>query len=104
MTACVRSLYTREMTVAMHDHAAASPVVSVNVIVCSSSLVTRGSLSAKRAWRQKLRLWRDKCRVAAVVAIVCTVVHELSVLCHGRDPREHGCEGKRPGPETLAVE
>ena len=34
---------------------------------------------------------------------VCTVVHELSVLCHGRDHREHGCEGKRPGPEMHAV-
>ena len=33
---------------------------------------------------------------------VCTVVHGLSVLCHGRDPREHGCDG-RPGPETHAV-
>ena len=34
---------------------------------------------------------------------VCTVVHEWSVPCLGRDPREHGCEGKRPGPETHAV-
>ena len=34
---------------------------------------------------------------------VCTVVHELSVPCLGRDHREHGCEGKRPGPETHAV-
>ena len=30
-------------------------------------------------------------------------MHEPSVLCLGRDPREHGCEGKRPGPETHAV-
>ena len=71
-TACVRSLYTREMSVAMREHAAASPGVSTgmngNAIVCSLSLVTRGSVSAGRAWRLRLRLWRDKCRVAAVVA------------------------------------
>ena len=35
---------------------------------------------------------------------VCTVVHALSVLCHVRDLRVRGCEGKRPGPETHAVE
>ena len=34
---------------------------------------------------------------------VCTVVHESSVLCLGRDPRVHGYEGKRPGLETHAV-
>ena len=67
VTACVRSLYTREMTVAMSDHAAASPVVSLNVVVCSLGVVTRRC--ARRAWRQRLRLWREKCRVAAVVAI-----------------------------------
>ena len=66
-TVCVRSLYTREMSVAMCEHAAASPVVSVNGIVCRMGLVTRGSLSARVAWRQRLRLWRNKCRVAAVV-------------------------------------
>ena len=67
-TACVRSLYTQEMTVAMHDHAAASPDVRMNEIACIMSLVTRRSLSARAAWRQRLRLWRAKCRVAAVVA------------------------------------
>ena len=69
VTACVRSLYTREMTVAMREHAAASPSMNVNAIVCSLGLVARGSLSARREWRQRLRLWRNKCRVAAVVAI-----------------------------------
>ena len=34
---------------------------------------------------------------------VYTVEHGLSVPCHGRDRRVHGCEGKRPGPETHAV-
>ena len=33
---------------------------------------------------------------------VYTVVHGWSVPCHGRDPREHGCEGERPGLETHA--
>ena len=66
-TACVRSLYTREMSVAMREHAAASPVVSVNAIECSLSLVARRC--ARAEWRQRLQLWRYKCRVAAVVAI-----------------------------------
>jgi len=67
-TACVRALYTWEMSVAMREHATVSPVVSMNV-VCRLSLVARGSMSARREWRQRLRLWRDKCRVAAVVVI-----------------------------------
>ena len=71
VTACVRSLYTREMSVAMREHAAASPGVSMNVngnvIECSLGVVTRRSVW--RAWRLRLRLWRDKCRVAAVVLI-----------------------------------
>ena len=104
VTVCVRSLYTREMSVAMCEHAAASPGVSVNAIVCSLSLVARRC--ARDEWRLRLRLWRAKCRVAAVVAIGTVpglhVVHGLSVLCHGRDPRVHGCDG-RPGPETHAV-
>ena len=65
-TACVRSLYTWEMTVAMREHAAASPGVSLNV-ECSLGVVPRRSVW--REWRRRLRLWRDKCRVAAVVAI-----------------------------------
>ena len=64
-TACVRSLYTREMTVAMSDHAAASPEVSLNV-ECSLGVVTRQCVWRER--RRRLRLWRAKCRVAAVVA------------------------------------
>ena len=64
--ACVRSLCTREMAVGMHEHVAASPGVNV---MCSLSLVTRGSVSARVAWRRRLRLWRHQSRVAAVVAI-----------------------------------
>ena len=67
VAACVRSLYTREMTVAMREHAAASPGVSVNVVECSLGVVTRRSVWVE--WRQRLRLWRYKCRVAAVVVI-----------------------------------
>ena len=68
-TVCVRSLYTREMSVAMCEHAAASPVVSMNGNgnVCSLGLVARRC--ARVEWRLRLRLWRAKCRVAAVVAI-----------------------------------
>ena len=66
VTVCVRSLYTREMTVAMSDHAAASPGVGMRVNVESSlGLVARRC--ARVEWR--LRLWREKCRVAAVVVI-----------------------------------
>ena len=94
VTACVRSLYTREMSVAMHDHAAASPGVSLNV-ESSLGVVTRRCVW--REWRQRLRLWRNKCRVAAVVAI------GTGPGLHGRArvvravprtrPRVHGCEG-----------
>ena len=67
-TACVRSLYTREMSVAMREHAAASPGVGMNgnLVECSLGVVTRRSVW--REWRQRLRLWRAKCRVAAVVS------------------------------------
>ena len=64
--ACVRSLYTREMAVGMHEHAAASPGMSLSV-ECSLGVVTRRCAWA--AWRLRLRQGRDKCRVAAVVAI-----------------------------------
>ena len=67
VTACVRSLYTREMTVAMREHAAASPGVSVNVVESSLGVDTRRFAWVE--WRRRLRLWRDKCRVAAVVPI-----------------------------------
>ena len=54
VTACVRSLYTREMSVAMHEHAAASPGVGLNVVECSLGVVTRRCVWA--AWRrQKVR-------------------------------------------------
>ena len=42
-TACVRSLCEREMSVGMHEHAAASPGVGVNVMECSLGVVTRRS-------------------------------------------------------------
>ena len=67
VTACVRSLCEREMAVAMHEHAAASPGVSVNLVECSLGVVTRRCAWVE--WRRRLRLWRDKSRVAAVVAI-----------------------------------
>ena len=45
VTACVRSLYTREMSVAMREHAAASPGVNVSMngslVECSLGVVTR---------------------------------------------------------------
>ena len=66
VTACVRSLYTREMTVAMHEHPAASPGMNGNVIECSLGVVTRRSVWNE--WRRRLRLWRHQCRVAAVVS------------------------------------
>ena len=87
VTACVRSLYTREMTVAMREHAAASPGAGMNgnVIECSLGIVTRRSVWAE--WRRRLRLWRDKCRVAAVVPIgpsrVYTAACGWSVPCNG---------------------
>ena len=67
-TAGVRSLCTREMSVGMREHVAASPGVN-GMVRCSMSLVTRGSLGMRVEWRRRLRLWRDKCRVTAVVAI-----------------------------------
>jgi len=49
-TACVRSLYAREMTVGMREHAAASPGVSVSVMECSLGVVTR-----RCAWVERRR-------------------------------------------------
>ncbi len=63
-TACVRSLYVREMTVGMSEHAAASPGVSV--MEWSLSVVTRRC--AWIEWRRRRRQV-DKGRVAAVVAM-----------------------------------
>ena len=106
VTACVRSLYTREMSVAMHEHAAASPGLNVNVM-CSLSLATRGSMSVRVAWRQRLRLWRAKCRVAAVVAIGTVPglhgrARVVRAVPRTRPPRAR-LRGLRPGPETHAV-
>ena len=106
-TACVRSLYTREMSVAMNEHAAASPVVSMSV-VCSLSLVARGSMGARAAWRRRLRLWRAKCRVAAVVAIGTVPglhgrARVVRAVPRTRPPRAR-LRGLRPGPETHAVD
>ena len=93
VTACVRSLYTREMSVAMHEHVAASPGVRLSV-ECSLGVVTR-----RCAWAEwRLRLWRDKSRVAAVVAIgTVPGLHgsvRWSVPCNARDPHVLGCEGE----------
>ena len=106
-TACVRSLYTREMTVAMCEHAAASPDVSLNGVMCGMSLVARGSVSARVAWRRRLRLWRHQCRVAAVVAIGTVPglhgrARVVRAVPRTRPPRARLRE-LRPGPETHAV-
>ena len=66
-TACVRSLCVREMSVGMHEHAAASPGVSLNGMECSLGVVTRRCALVE--WRRRLRQWRDKSRVAAVVSL-----------------------------------
>ena len=104
-TACVRPLYTREMAVAMHEHAAASPGVGVNEIVCSLGLVTRRC--ARVEWKRRLRLWRDKCRVAAVVAFATVPglhgrARVVRAVPRTRPPRAR-LRGLRPGPETHAV-
>ena len=104
-TACVMSLYTREMTVAMREHAAASPGMSVNVIECSLGVVTR-----RCAWRERrlrLRLWREKCRVAAVVVIgtgpgLHGRARVVRAVPRARPPRAR-LRGLRPGLETHAV-
>ena len=88
--------------------AAASPDVSLNRMMCSLSLVTRGSLSARRAWRLRLRLWREKCRVAAVVAIWTVPglhgrARVVRAVPRTRPPRARLRE-VRPGPETHAVD
>ena len=58
VTACVRSLYTREMAVGMHEHAAASPGVNGSLSVeCSLGVVTRRCVWRERRRRLRLRLW-----------------------------------------------
>ena len=64
-TECVRSLCVREMSVAIREHAAASP--GVNVMECSLGVVTRRCAWVE--WRRRLRQWRDKSWVAAVVSL-----------------------------------
>ena len=63
----MRSLYVREMSVGIHEHAAASPGVNVSLMECSLGVVTRRCAWVE--WRRRLRQWRDKDRVAAVVAL-----------------------------------
>ena len=63
-TACVRSLYEREMTVGMCEHAAASP--GVNMMEWNLSVVTRRC--AWLEWRRRRRQ-RNEGRVAAVAAM-----------------------------------
>ena len=64
-TACVRSLYVREMTVGMREHAAASP--SESDMVRYVSIVTRRC--AWIEWRLRRQQMRDKGRVAAVAVL-----------------------------------
>ena len=108
-TACVRSLYTREMSVAMREHAAASPGVSMNVngnvIECSLGVVTRRCVWRER--RLRLRLWRAECRVAAVVSFGTVPglhgsARVVRAVPRTRPPRARLRE-LRPGPETHAV-
>ena len=105
VTACVRSLCVREMTVAMREHAAASPGVSLNGIMCSLGVVPRRCAWVER--RRRLRQWRDKGRVAAVVAMGTVRVYMAasgrSVPCNARDPT---CSAARvrPGAGTHAVD
>ena len=89
-TACVRSLYEREMTVGMREHAAASP--GVNVMECSVSVVT--SRCAWVEWRRRRRL-REKSRVAAVVAM--GTVPGL----HGSGRAVHAVQRTRPPRARL---
>ena len=107
VTACVRSLYTREMSVAMHEHAAASPDVRMNVNVVESSLGVVTRRCVWRAWRQRLRLWRDKCRVAAVVAIgTVPGLHGRARVVRAMPrtrPLRARLRGLRPGPEMHVV-
>ena len=107
VTACVRSLYTREMAVGMHEHVAASPGVRINgnAIVCSLGVVTRRCVRRER--RLRLRLWRAKCWVAAVVAIWTVPglhgrARVVRAVPRTRPPRARLRE-VRPGPETHAV-
>ena len=85
-TACLRSLYVREMTVGMREHAAASPGVSV--MEWCLSVVTRRCAWVERRRRRQM----DKGRVEAI-AILGTApgLHgderEVRAVQHTRPPR-----------------
>ena len=93
--ACVRSLYVREMSVGMREHAAASPGVNVsgNVMECGLGIVTRRCAWGER--RRRLRQLRDKSRVAAVVLI--GTVPGL----HGSERVVHAVQRTRPPRARL---
>ena len=63
----MRSLCVSEMSVGMHEHAAASPGVNGSLMECSLGIVTRRCAWVE--WRLRLRQWRDKGRVVAVVSL-----------------------------------
>ena len=85
--ACVRSLYEREMTVGMREHAAASP--SVSVLEWCVSVVTRRCAWVE--WRRRRRQ-RDKGRVAAIAVLGTAPAlhggeHEVRAVLRTRPPR-----------------
>ena len=90
-TAYVRSLYVREMTVGMREHAAASP--GVNVMEWSLSVVTRRCAWVE--WRRRRRQTRDKSRVAAVVAL------GTAPDLHGSEREIRTVPGTRPSRAQL---
>ena len=96
-TSCVRSLYVREMTVGMREHAAASPGVSgmsccVSVVTHRSACV-EWSLSARM--RRRRRQTRYKGRVAAVVAL------GTAPGLHGGEREVRAVQRKRPPRARL---
>ena len=90
-TACVRSLYVRELTVGMREHAAASP--GVNVMEWCVSVVTRRC--AWIEWRRRRRQTKDKGRVAAVVVLGTTPG------LHGGEREVRTVPGTRPPRARL---
>ena len=106
VTACVRSLYTREMSVAMREHAAASPGVSMNgnLVECSLGVVTRRSV-----WRE----WRPTATMAGQMpGSGCSCNRDRPGSARQRTGGPCCATGEtpacpaakvRPGPETHAV-
>ena len=92
-TVCVRSLYVREMTVGMREHAAASP--GVNVMDWCVSVVTRGSLSACVEWRRRRRQTMDKGRVVAVA------ISSTAPGLHGGEREVRAVQRTRPPRARL---